>query len=151
MILMIFCLISRNSHNILVHKRRNTVACQPYHRHQLCYIIQAQDSYQRKRVVYTELFNWIKVDHHSHSIHRMLHLYKARSANKTYICSNRHRRRLTRRMLPHRRCIKAICPNTALYVNLELFFKHLFSHLIVGCNMSKCITKRNLLCFNYFI
>lgn len=47
----------RNSRSILVHRRRNTVACRPYRRHRRCYSTQARDNCQHKRAVYMERFN----------------------------------------------------------------------------------------------
>lgn len=112
-----FILFLRSSRNILVHKRRNTVACRPYRRHRRYYSIQARVNCRLKRAVYTERFNWIKADHRLRSTHRTRRLSRARLASKMYICSNRHLRRLTHRMPLHRKCIKTTCLNTASYVH----------------------------------
>lgn len=118
---MVLFFFFRSFRNILVHKRHNTAACRPYHRHRQYYLTQAQDNCRLKRAVYTEHFNWIKADRRLRSTRRTLRLSRARLANKTYTCSNRHRRRLTHRMPPHRKCIKTIYLNTASYVNFISF------------------------------
>lgn len=119
--MVLFCFF-RSSHNILGHKRRNTVACRPYRRHRRYYSTQVRANCQLK-AVYMERFNWIKADRRLRSTLRTLRPSRARSASKTYTCSNRHRHRLTHRMPPHRKCIKTICLNTALYVNF-IFLHH---------------------------
>lgn len=107
----------RNSRNILVHRQRNTVACRPYRRHRRCYSTQGRDNCQLKRAACTERFNWIRADHRLRSTRRTLRPSRAHSANKMCTCNNHHRHHLTHQMLPHQRCTKTICPNTALYVN----------------------------------
>lgn len=116
----LFCLASRNSRSIRAHKQRSTAVCLPYHRHRLSCSTRAQDSYRRKQAACTELSSWIKADRRLRSIHPTLRLSRARSASKMCTCSSHRRRRLTRQMLPHRRCTRAICRSTALYVNLCL-------------------------------
>lgn len=125
-------MLLRSSRNILVHKRRNTVACQPYRRHRRSYSIQARVNCRLKRAVYMERFNWIKADHRLRSTRRTRRLSRARLANKMYICSNRRLRRLTHRMLLHRKCIKTTCLNIASYVHFIslltafIFFTQIF-------------------------
>lgn len=113
---LLFCFF-RSFRNILVHKRRNTAACRLYRRHRRYYSTQARDNCRHKRAVCTERFNWIKADRRLRSTRRTLRPSRARSASKTYTCSNHRRRRLTRRMPLHRKCIKTIYHNTASYVN----------------------------------
>lgn len=113
----------RNSRNILVHRRHNTVACRLYRHLQRCCSTQARDNCQLKRAVYTERFNWIKADHRLRNTRRTLRPFRVHSVNRMCTCSNRHRHHLMRQMLPHQRCTKTICPNTALYVNFNLVIK----------------------------
>lgn len=116
-------LFLRSSRNILVHKRRNTVACRPYRHHRRYYLIQARVSCRLKRAVYTERFNWIKADRHLRSMRRTRRLSRVHSVSKMYTCSNRHHHRLMHQMLLHRKCIKTTYLNTASYVN---FFYNCF-------------------------